>query len=719
MPFGYVLINSKLKTKFTFSDNLFNGVKHNIMAYKSLLFLINIFLFFSVNCYLNAQISSFPYAEDFEAGNGQSDAGGWTSGGTNSSWVLGYLNPYFLPSQAPLTYAPFGDHAWVTHSYGNYNNNENSWVQSPVFDLSSLTTPHIQLKIWYDCQTSEDGAVLQSSIDSGTSWQNVGDVGGGTNWFNNASISSSPGNQSKGWSGAYDEFTPSISEESKGWVTAIYPISNLATNNVIFRIAFSSNGSIEGPGFAFDYIQISNSSCYAGDNLKPLTVYNLEDIKDLNNLFLITGKSSNSKKPQTKKYRFKRGPRKVFVRDGGILDFPNTGSGLYQEYVFEYTDDAISCNGIKDVGYIIVKVGGNDYGGTNIEEHGCYITDDEGVQLSDVLYDALSLEAIRCTDQLYNGIWYKIEGNIETEISSETTVSQGTYKYEGCSINTAIINITTENNCDAKDLRFSFENAKKTFNGTDYFFEVDVMIQTEYTGTFKLGSGQLSFNYNTEAFGSYVNANENFEVITEGGIVSQAIDNDSNKGIYGSFFREDTSASVVTWGYSQIYSSSTFANDNVTDVQTKLCHLKIKYQDETKDPIFEFESGYPLDNQFSTACGEQAGNTSGYAYCTGEPGFLIRNDEFSSFISEITLSNQEIQLDSEFSLYPNPTTSFLNIKGSLSEIKALEVYSISGKKLIEEKNKFDKIDISYLQPSMYFVKVKTENISKTFKVIKK
>jgi hypothetical protein len=691
------------------------------MASKPYFFFINIFIFFFGIYYLNAQIISYPYVEDFEADSDfgpPSDAGGWTSGGVNSSWELGFLNPDFLPSGAKLNYAPFGDVAWVTNSYGNYNNNEDSWVQSPVFDLSSLTTPHIQLKIWYDCETAEDGAVLQSSIDSGASWQNVGDVDGGTNWFNKVNISSNPGNQSKGWSGAYDDFTPSNSEESKGWVTAIFPISNLATNNVLFRIAFSSNGTIRGPGFAFDYIQISNSSCYAGDNIKPITVYNLEDIKDLNNLFLTTGKSSDNKTEPKRKYRSKRGPRKVFIRDSGVLDFPNTGTGPYQEYVFEYTDEAITCNGIKDKGFIIVRVGGNENGGTNIEEQGCYITDAEGVQLSNVLYDALSLEAIRCKDNLDFGIWYKIEGNTETEIPSETIVNQGTFKYVGCSINTAIINITTENNCDAKDLRFRFENAQQTFNGTDYFFEVDVMIQTEFTGTFKLGSGQLSFKYNTEAFGENINTNGNFEVITEGGIVSQPIDNDPNKQIYNNFNQFDNSTSVVSWSYSQKYGSSSFANDNVTGVPTKLCHLKIKYQDETKDPIFEFESGYPLDNQFSTACGEQAGDTSGFAYCTGEPGFLIRNDEFSNYISEITLSNQEVKLDSNVVLYPNPTTGSLNIKGNLSEIRALEIYSITGNKLMELKNRFDKINLSHLQSGLYFVNIKSEKTFKTFKIIK-
>ena len=213
--------------------------------------------------------------------------------------------------------------------------------------------------------------------------------------------SSNPGGQSKGWSGEKDQFDPLLSKESLGWVTAIFPISNLTgENNVVFRIAFSSNNTIAGPGVAFDYIQISNTSCYAGDNFKPADTYaRLPGLPDFNSptpeivtlpffdnlntlldaLIAESSKSRNSK-VNSRKFVFKKGPKRVFVKDDGDIDFPNTGQGQQQEYVFEYTDSDVSCNGIKDVAFLILKVGGNDYGGTNIEEQACVITDPEGVQ---------------------------------------------------------------------------------------------------------------------------------------------------------------------------------------------------------------------------------------------------------------------------------------------------------------------------------------------------
>ena len=121
-----------------------------------------LFTFLSLDT--NAQITSYPYFEDFESGDG-----GWVADNTtNGTWALG------APTGAIINSAASGSNAWVTNLSGNYNTNENSWVTSPVFDLSSLNAPSIELSIWYDIEFSWDGAVLQSSIDSGASWQNVG-----------------------------------------------------------------------------------------------------------------------------------------------------------------------------------------------------------------------------------------------------------------------------------------------------------------------------------------------------------------------------------------------------------------------------------------------------------------------------------------------------------------------------------------------------------------
>ena len=188
--------------------------------------------------------ASSPYSEDFESG-----AGAWVSEGSNSSWERA------TPAGTTINAAASGSNAWITNASGAYNDNESSSVNSPCFSLDSLDRPMIALSIWSDNQQGFDGAVLQSSIDDGTSWQNVGALNSGVNWFNEANIIGNPGNQTSnqhGWSGT-----------DAGWLTARHSLDHLkGAASVRFRIAFGSDGSnpTAQDGFAFDDVWIGERS---------------------------------------------------------------------------------------------------------------------------------------------------------------------------------------------------------------------------------------------------------------------------------------------------------------------------------------------------------------------------------------------------------------------------------------------------------------------------
>jgi len=193
--------------------------------------------------HVNAQINTFPYVEDFESG-----AGGWAIVG-GGSWALG------TPANTVINSASSGVNAWVTNLTGIYNTNENSQVESPIFDLSGTNNPEIHVKVWWECENSWDGAVLQSSINGGTSWQNVGAFGDPNNWYTDNSINGTPGGQQEGWTG-------NLTNGSGGWVSASHPITALNTQvSVIFRIAFGSDGSVQYEGFAFDDFSIFDITC--------------------------------------------------------------------------------------------------------------------------------------------------------------------------------------------------------------------------------------------------------------------------------------------------------------------------------------------------------------------------------------------------------------------------------------------------------------------------
>ncbi|NBG66703.1 right-handed parallel beta-helix repeat-containing protein, partial [Acidiluteibacter ferrifornacis] len=195
-------------------------------------------------------ISGFPYTESFET-----SAGGWTVDGGTSSFALG------TPTGSVINSASNGTQAWVTNLSGNYLADEAGYVKSPCLDFSTLIAPIISMDVWWNSEFSWDGAVLQSSIDGGTTWQKVGSFGDPNNWYNDNSINGLNAGTTilepsgEGWTGR-----TSSSNGSNGWVNATHQLTGLGGQpGVIFRVAFGSDGSVMDEGFAFDNVQIYES----------------------------------------------------------------------------------------------------------------------------------------------------------------------------------------------------------------------------------------------------------------------------------------------------------------------------------------------------------------------------------------------------------------------------------------------------------------------------
>jgi hypothetical protein len=187
----------------------------------------------------SAQITTYPYLEDFEGG-----AGGWTVGGGFSTWALG------APAGFTINTAASGTNSWVTNLNGNYSNGESGHVQSPEFDFTAVAAPSIVFSLWVNTETWYDGFVLQSSIDGGSTWQNVGGVE--PNWYNNASIWGNPGGQSIGWDGS----------AMTGWINASHALTGLGGQSSVFlRMAFGSDGSVTYDGIGFDDVFVYNETC--------------------------------------------------------------------------------------------------------------------------------------------------------------------------------------------------------------------------------------------------------------------------------------------------------------------------------------------------------------------------------------------------------------------------------------------------------------------------
>gem|GEM_PF-4610151 len=197
---------------------------------KNYYFLIT-FLFLSFKVF--TQSITLPFVEDFESGQN-----GWTSGGTNNTWAFG------TPSKLGLSSAPSGSNAWVLGNLtGDHDNNEKSYVQSPVYDFTTITSAKVSATVAYDLESCCDGVQLQYSIDGGTSWAIITASIDALNWYSDE------------WNGV-----------SGGTQLVSSNVSALAgESSVIFRFYFDSDGSVIKEGFVFDDFTLSE---YPDQDLK-------------------------------------------------------------------------------------------------------------------------------------------------------------------------------------------------------------------------------------------------------------------------------------------------------------------------------------------------------------------------------------------------------------------------------------------------------------------
>jgi hypothetical protein len=176
-----------------------------------------------------------PYAQDFETWSG-----GWYVDTANSvmpSWEFG------TPTKQFISAAASGKNAWVTSLDGPFNEFEFSYLNSPCYDFSDLTEdPVFQFSIIYNNFETFDGGYLEITTNDGQSWEKVGEIGEGFNWYNFTNFNTGLGDV---WAG-----------DSEGWQTARIRLFGVAgESNVRFRFAFSGF-FFQGEGMGVDDIRI-------------------------------------------------------------------------------------------------------------------------------------------------------------------------------------------------------------------------------------------------------------------------------------------------------------------------------------------------------------------------------------------------------------------------------------------------------------------------------
>lgn len=178
-------------------------------------------------------ITGFPYHQGFEESNGF-----WQSTGAKSSWEWG------TPSKSLtiIDTAANGAKLWATNLQGFYNANEQSYLQSPCFNVASIPGDiQFSFNSRFDTEPDYDNSWIEFSED-GNEWIKLGQKGLGTNWYNH---------DSQSWNGRQSR-----------WQTVSYKLPKSVLNNletVQFRLAFQSDVSNQREGIAFDDFHLEQS----------------------------------------------------------------------------------------------------------------------------------------------------------------------------------------------------------------------------------------------------------------------------------------------------------------------------------------------------------------------------------------------------------------------------------------------------------------------------
>ncbi len=225
--------------------------------------------FFAFVCAIqsNAQcINTFPSTQNFET------APTWISGGINSDWAWG------APTKGVITVAGGGSKCWIVGGLTGttYNGSQKSYIESPCYDLSTLTSPYVSFKVFWETEHQYDGASLLYTLNNGASWNLVGAVNEPANcmtqnWYNYSNINYLAWSNTGGWTGNSKSTAGSCQggSGSLGWVTAKHCLGNMTGNtNVKFRFNFGSGTSCNSfDGFAIDDFTIAD----AGNNTTSFT----------------------------------------------------------------------------------------------------------------------------------------------------------------------------------------------------------------------------------------------------------------------------------------------------------------------------------------------------------------------------------------------------------------------------------------------------------------
>ncbi|UGS23564.1 T9SS type A sorting domain-containing protein [Flavobacterium channae] len=202
----------------------------------------------------------------------------------NDAGTIGVTNPFTNATDALISYkegasgaqwlrtvrtdglTSSGNTVYSTNSNGNYPNNTKAYLVSQCYNLSNVINPQISFAMKYDLEQNWDIAYVEYSTNFGASWSVLGTMG--ATWYNSDRTSATAGNDCYNCPGA--QWTGS----NTTLTTYSYPLNALnSETNIIFRIVFHSDQSVDGLGVNVDDFLIDGTLSNQNFDLQNIVLY--------------------------------------------------------------------------------------------------------------------------------------------------------------------------------------------------------------------------------------------------------------------------------------------------------------------------------------------------------------------------------------------------------------------------------------------------------------
>lgn len=142
-------------------------------------------------------------------------------------------------------------------------------------------------------------------------------------------------------------------------------------------------------------------------------------------------------------------------------------------------------------------------------------------------------------------------------------------------------------------------------------------------------------------------------------------------------------------------------------------HADLKFSSNGEDAVLSYDNGTVIE---SITFGAQT-TDMGYARVpNGTGNFVIQAPTFGT--NNETLSNSDFELNTDYSIYPNPVNDVINIKTNNGSINQISLYNLQGQQLMSLKfngEQQSQLDLTNYTQGIYLL---TINNQQTVKVIK-